>query len=215
MTFVVRAGKNIGLLGKLGLEGKVKCRGNLVFYWPQTAIDAGSPPIVLSLVTVIVGRKKMFLLTNELTLTEKQLADLYAKRWGVEVFFRTVKQSCERSKLLSRTPENAKQEIQWTLLGIWLALTEGCKHIPQGSRISPVKTLRVLYDLVRKVACHSGRKVNLAEQLSGCVIADESGRKSQKNSHDYPRRKRKRQTGEPTLVPISKELRQVALASLS
>ena len=117
-TFVVRAGKNIDLLNDLGLEGKVKYRGELVFYWPQTAIDAGSPPIVLSLVAVMVGRKRMFLLTNELMLSEAQLADLYARRWGVEVFFRTVKQSYERAKLLSRTPENAKQEIQWAMLGI-------------------------------------------------------------------------------------------------
>lgn len=63
-TFVVRAGKNIDLLGQLSAQGKVKCRGDLVFYWPQNAIDAGASPIVLSLVCVMVGRKKMFLLTN-------------------------------------------------------------------------------------------------------------------------------------------------------
>ncbi|QEF99999.1 Transposase DDE domain protein [Stieleria maiorica] len=206
-TFVVRAGKNIDLLGQLRLEGKVKCRGDLVFYWPQSAIDAGSDPIILSLVTVMVGRKRMFLLTNELTLTESQLAELYAKRWGIEVFFRTVKQSYERAKLLSRTPDNAKQEIQWTMLGMWMALTEGCKHIPEDRRISPVKVLRALCDLVTNVARRSANKLNLAQQLSGCVIADESGRQSDKNSKDYPRKKRKRQTGEP----ISDDLRKLAM----
>jgi hypothetical protein len=117
VTFVVRAGKNIDLLGELSMQGKLKCRGTLVFYWPQNVIEAGRTPIVLSLVSVMVGRKKMFLLTNELTLSEEQMADLYARRWGVEVFLRTVKQSYER--WLSRTPENAKQEIQWTLLSVW------------------------------------------------------------------------------------------------
>lgn len=80
VTFVIRAGKNIDLLGQLSMQGKVKCRGSLVLYWPQNAIDAGHAPIVLSLVTVMVGRKKMFLLTNELTLSEEQMADLYARR---------------------------------------------------------------------------------------------------------------------------------------
>lgn len=210
-TFVVRAGKNIDLLGELKLAGKVKCRGDLVLYWPQTAIDAGGDPIPLSLVQVMVGRKKMFLLTNELDLTEKQLADLYARRWGVEVFFRTVKQSFERSKLLSRTPANVKQEIQWTLLGVWLAMTEGSQQIPSGRRMSPVRVLRTLCDLVSKVAQYSNLKTQLYVELSQCVIADESNRKSEKNSKDYPRKKRKRQAGEPTVKTISPELRKLAL----
>ena len=87
VTFVVRAGKNIDLLGQLSIKGKVKCRGSLVLYWPQNAIDAGHAPIVLSLVTVMVGRKKMCLLTNELTLSEEQMADLYARRWGDRSLF--------------------------------------------------------------------------------------------------------------------------------
>lgn len=85
-TFVVRAGKNIEVLDSLRASGNVKCRGDLVYYWPQNAIDAGGPPIMLRLVEVMVGRKKMFLLTNELTLEDHRLATLYAKRWGVEVF---------------------------------------------------------------------------------------------------------------------------------
>jgi len=210
-TFVVRAGKNIDLLGELKLSGKVKCQGNLVFYWPQNVIDAGGDPIILSLVEVMVGRKKMFLLTNELDLTDQQLADLYARRWGVEVFFRTVKQSYERSKLLSRTPENAKQELRWTLLGIWMAMTEGSKQIPESRRLSPVRVLRTICDLVSKVAQYSGLKVNLCGALSECVIAEESSRSSNKNSNDYPRKKRKRQTGEPTITPINAELLELAL----
>ena len=149
----------------------------------------------------------MSLLTNELDLTDSQLADLYARRWGVEVFFRTVKQSYERSKLLSRTPNNAKQEIQWTLLGVWLALTHASKNIPQGRRLSPVQVLRTLCDLVMDVARCSSRKLNIATKLSRCVIAEESNRASNK--------KRKRQTGEPNIKPISPELLPQLTAFLS
>lgn len=214
-TFVVRAGKNIDLLGELSMQGQVKCRGDLVLYWPQNAIEAGRDPIVLSLVTVMVGRKKMFLLTNELTLTDKQMADLYGQRWGVEVFFRTVKQSYERAKLLSRTPENAKQELQWTLLSIWIALSEGAASIPAGRRLSPVRVLRQLVKLVLAVSRHSAQNLNFRYELSGCTLADESSRNSDKNSSSYPRKKRKRQTGEPTVAPISAELRRIANASLT
>lgn len=214
VTFVVRAGKNIDLLGQLSSTGKVKCRDNVVFYWPQTAIDAGYPPIVLNLVTVMVGRKKMFLLTNELTLRDDQMASLYARRWGIEVFFRTVKQSFERSKLLSRTPENVRQEIQWTILGVWLALTEGAKSIPAGRRLSPVRVLRVVCDLVLAVARRSAERIDFRAQLQDCVLADESSRKTEKNSQSYPRKKRKRQTGEPTVRPIDADLQALANSML-
>lgn len=215
VTFVVRAGKNIDLLGQLSLHGKVKCRGDLVLDWPQNAIDAGHAPIVLSLMTVMVGRKKMFLLTNELTLSEQQIADLYARRWGVEVFFRTVKQSYERCKLLSRTPENAKQEIQWTLLGVWIAMTEAARSVPPGRRLSPVRVMRAFEKLVLAVSRMSAQKLSFQEELSRSVIADESSRRSAKNSKSYPRKKRKRQTGEPTIAPISDELQRLANEKLS
>lgn len=213
-TFVVRAGKNVDLLGQLGLSGKVKCKGTLVLYWPQWAIDKGDAPIVLSLVEVVVGRKRMFLLTNELTLTENQMAILYAKRWGIEVFFRTVKQSFERAKLLSRTPENAEQELQWTLLGVWMALTEGSKHIPPDRRISPIQVLRAFSNLVLTVALRSDLKLLLSKELAGCVLRDESTRESSKKSDHYPQKKRKSNTGEPTVKKIPQKLLEKAIARI-
>ena len=53
-TFVVRAGRNIELLDQLRAGGKIKCRGNLVLYWPQCVIDIGGKPIVLNMVEVMV-----------------------------------------------------------------------------------------------------------------------------------------------------------------
>jgi len=107
-----------------------------------------------------------------------------------------------------------KQELKWTLLGVWLALTEGGKHIPKDRRLSPVRVLRAVCDLVLKVADVSGLKVNLSDKLSRCVLADESGRKSDKNSKDYPRKKRKRSAGEPIVRPIKPELLERAMALL-
>ncbi len=211
-TFVVRVGKNVELLTELGLEGKVNCRGNLVFYWPKQVINSGGPPIVLSLVHVEVGRKRMYLLTNEFELTEQQLACLYGKRWNIEVFFRTVKQSHARATLRSRTPDNALQELDWTILGIWLALYHAQKQIPAKSALSPVKVLRTFGSLVTDVARHCVQQLSLDDVLSKCTLADESGRKTTKAGRPYPRMKRKRKTGDPVLTPISPELAQKALA---
>lgn len=213
-TFVVRAGSTVSLLRDFRHQGEVKIRKGMVLYWPQTAIDAGDPPIVLRLVAVMVGRKRMFLLTNELDLTETQLQELYEARWGVEVFFRTVKQSYERAKLECRTPDNALIEIEWTLLGIWIALTEARSKIPSENRVSPIQVLRVVSQLVRDVARYSGLKMNLSSAFSSCTIADESNRKSPKNSPDYPRKKKKRQIGDPLISDFPQELEKLAIECL-
>jgi len=203
------------VLNQLRECGKVKCKGNLVFYWPQNAMDAGGDPILLSLVEVMVGRKRMFLLTNELSLSDRELSLLYARRWGVEVFFRTVKQNYERSKLESRTPGNAELELQWTLLGIWMALTQAGKNMRPERRTSPIQVLRTIANLVVDVARRSVCKLNLATQLSECFIADESSRLSSKNSDNYPRKKRNKPTGEPIVRPLSDELRQKTLSYMT
>jgi len=65
----------------------------------------------------------MYLVTNvfdEATLSEQTAALLYEMRWGVEVFFRSTKQTLEKRKMLSHTPEAAKCELTWAVLGIWL-----------------------------------------------------------------------------------------------
>ena len=96
-----------------------------------------------------------------------------------------------------------------------MALSEGGKHLPEGSRISPIQVLRVVCDLVVDVACYSSRKISLSQKFSSCVIADESCRKSDKTSEDYPRKKRKRQTGEPTTNAIDAELHELAMQKLT
>jgi hypothetical protein len=205
-TFVVRAGKNIDLLRVLKDTGKVKCVDGLVFYWPQAAMARDAKPIILRMAEVMVGRKRMFLLTNELELTDRQLSEIYSARWGVEVCFRMIKHNLERAKLHSRTPENVIIELDWTMLGIWYALYSARGCIKPGEKLSGIKTFRVFVRLILRVATHSASKLDVREALSKSVVADESGRKSDKNSRDYPRKKKKPPTGDPTIRDLPPEL---------
>jgi len=41
-------------------------------------------------------------------------------RWGVEVFYRSLKQTLEKRKMLSRGPAAATCELTWALFGHWL-----------------------------------------------------------------------------------------------
>ena len=57
---------------------------------------------------------------SERELPMRQAGQLYRLRWGVELQFRTLKQTFRRSKLRSRTPENAVVELHWSLVGLSL-----------------------------------------------------------------------------------------------
>jgi hypothetical protein len=119
-SLLIRVGANVKLLRKLGY---VRERKNFVYFWPDKAARKQQPPLVLRLLRLQVGRCVMSLVTNVLSnqqLSERQAIRLYQLRWGVELQFRTVKQTFGRRKLRSRTPGRAYVELDWSLMGLWM-----------------------------------------------------------------------------------------------
>lgn len=119
-AFLIRVGANVTLLRRLGY---VREHAGVVYCWPNAAARRGQPPLVLRLLHLQVGKCAMHLLTNVLdeeALTGAEAVRLYQLRWGVELQFRTVKQTFGRRKLRSRTPARAYVELDWSLVGLWL-----------------------------------------------------------------------------------------------
>jgi len=119
-SFLIRVGANVTLLRKLGY---VREKEGIVYFWPKNAARKLQPPLVLRLLHVQVGRCSMYLVTNVLDdkkLSDKEAIRLYRLRWGVELQFRTVKQTFGRRKLRSRTAARASVELDWSLLGLWM-----------------------------------------------------------------------------------------------
>jgi hypothetical protein len=119
-AFLMRVGANVTLLRQLGY---VRERKGIVYCWPDAAARKGQAPLVLRHLQVRVGRRVMHLLTNvldEQALSDAEAARFYQLRWGVELQFRTIKQTFGRRKLRSRTPERAYVELDWSLVGLWL-----------------------------------------------------------------------------------------------
>jgi hypothetical protein len=119
-AFLIRVGANVTLLRKLGY---VRERAGTVYCWPDAAARQGQPPLALRHLRLRVGRCVMHLVTNVLdegALSNAQAARLYQLRWGIELQFRTVKQTFGRRKLRSRTPARAYVELDWSLAGLWL-----------------------------------------------------------------------------------------------
>ena len=118
-SFLLRVGGNIQLLTDLGWEHE-ECNDR-VYLWPQK--HRRSPPVVLRLIVLQRNQQSIYLLTNVLDskrLSDETAAVLYEMRWGIEVFFRSYKQTLHRRRLLSRTPATCLAECQWTMLGLWL-----------------------------------------------------------------------------------------------
>jgi hypothetical protein len=198
-SFVVRVGSNITLLKNL--NPRLKRQRDVVHCWPEAAQRAGQPPLLLRLIEVRTPRSSMWLLTNEFDLTNEQVRELYLARWGVEVFFRAVKQNCGKAKLLCRTPENVTTELTWILLGTWASLfvakLEMHEHGVRIARLSPIQVM----DQFAAGLTHSvlGNVRTACLTLRACVRADESHRTSSKQSRGFPRRKKHQPCGPPII----------------
>jgi hypothetical protein len=118
-NLLLRVGANVHLLKKLGYvqrEGK-----DTVYLWPEDCRTQA--PLVLRLLVLGHGKQKMHLLSNVLdpqALSKETAAVLYEMRWGVEVFYRSLKQTLQRRRMLSHSPKAAECELTWAMFGIWL-----------------------------------------------------------------------------------------------
>jgi hypothetical protein len=118
--FLIRAGANVRLLTNLGCARE---KNGLVYLWPKKAAGQNQLPLVLRLIVLKGPRGAVYLVSNVLdkrALDDRLAAKLYRLRWGVELQFRSYKQTFGRGTLRSRTPERALVELDWSLLGLWM-----------------------------------------------------------------------------------------------
>jgi hypothetical protein len=201
-AMVMRVGSNVCLLRKLGY---VKERGDLVYLWPNRVAAQGQPPIVLRRVVIHNGRHPVYLVTtvwDHRRLSDQQLIEFYRLRWGIELFYRHVKQTYELRKLRSHAAENAPVEAAWGLLGMWaMAFYAQChlqrRAIPP-SKISIAQMLRAFRTPMRAYKSRPDPREDLHSLLNIAVI--DSYQRASKTSRDYPRKKHETAAGPPRII---------------
>jgi hypothetical protein len=214
-SFVIRAGANVRLLKKLGFSREYE---NTIYLWPDWAAKQGMPPLALRAVWVHNGKHPMCLITNVLSkkrLSDRQIAQIYKARWGVELFFRTFKQTFGRRKLRSHKPEHAKLEAEWSLVAIWavclLAQREIAKSGRDPRRLSPAGAIKA----IQAVMCHYRHRPDESTEslwwMLRNALQDDYQRMSSKTARAYPTRRRRERTGMPTIASASKS--QIAAAN--
>lgn len=210
-SFVVRVGANVRLLNNLCC---VRGRDGIVCVWPDAMMRKKQPPLVLRLIQIQNERGTMSLVTNVLCskqLSDSEIAKLYAMRWGIELQFRSLKQTFGRSTLHSRTAECCYVEMDWSLLGLWVvqlfAVKEQIKIDQPPANSSVSLSLAIIQDTMDM--CHEAAMNGtvLRQQLSEAVL-DDYERTSSKAARYKPNKKDKPSATQPIILKATEKQKQ-------
>jgi hypothetical protein len=203
--FLVRVGGNVRLLQHLG---EVRTHGEIVHFWPDGMRREQQPPVVLRLIRVHTKTQPIALVTSVLSdtaLSGQQVGALYAKRWGVEVQFRSLKQTFGRSALKSRTPDRARCELEWSLLGLaliqWSAKEQ---QVPEEGSPDPT-SVSLAVDVFRSVM---GGDTRAVPQRLREAVRDSYTRKGSKRGRYRGDRTSQPRCGLPQLRKATRQQRQ-------
>jgi len=200
--FLIRVGSNVRLLKQLGYARE---RNGIVYCWPDAATKKKQLPLTLRLLHFHDGRGDVYLVTNVLSakeLTDQQASEIYRRRWGVEVQFRSFKQTYGRTKLRARTPDCAEIELHWSLAGLWmlqlLAFKEQTAAGEPADHTSIAAVLRIVRSMISDKCQVPVHGESFPEQLAAAQT-DTYQRHSKKKSRNYPRRKEEPSAGKPII----------------
>lgn len=204
---LIRVGSNVRLLQQLGF---VRESDGTVYLWPDRAAQRRRPPIVLRLVEAHNGRHPVFVVTSVLSarrLSDRRVIELYARRWGIELFYRHLKQTFQRRKLRSTSAENALLELHWSLAGLWGMAFYAQVQLRRGGtppgRLSTAQMLRAFRRTMRDYLHRTARNHSLRDRLARALI--DGYHREQKASRNYPRKKQERPPGPPQMVTATPE----------
>jgi hypothetical protein len=223
-SLLIRVGANVRLLVKLGYA--IEERNGTVYLWPDEMQKKNRPPLVLRLITLCDGRnRRMHLLTNvldESRLTDAAACEFYTMRWGVELYYRALKQTLARRKLASDAPQNARLELRWAMVALWLLCLMAAEAIGRAGndvrRLSVAGALRLIRKAMDAPIKRSGRG-GLGRQLAK-ALQDDYERTTSKRPRDWAHKKKPKPIGDPkarlaeeTEVQQARELREKAMAA--
>jgi hypothetical protein len=211
---LIRVGSNVRLLKKLG---HARESGAIVYLWPDKVAQRRQPPLQLRLVVSHNGKHPIYLVTSILSparLSDRQVIEMYGQRWGIEVFYRSLKQTFQRRKLRSWSAEPARIELEWSLIGLWAMSLYALVHIQRAGhapkRLSCAKLLQAFRRMLRDYQHPVEPQATLRDHLCRAVV--DAYKRKNKTSRNYPRKKQERPAGKPRIVTATPKQKQAAKA---
>jgi hypothetical protein len=209
--FIVRVGSNVRLLRKLGYA--LEEHDGIVYLWPQGRRD--EEPLTLRLVVVNNGRRAVYLLSSVLDeglLSDREIARIYGLRWGIEVLYRSLKQTMGKRKMRSAAPEQARVELDWAMVGLWMLGLMTVQRIShdghEPGQWSVAKALRAVRRSMQRLEVPTTGG-GLFGQLRRAV-KDRYERNGSKDARNWPRKKTEKPAGAPRIRMAKRsEIREV------
>jgi Transposase DDE domain len=157
-------------------------------------------------------------------LTVPIIVRYYKMRWGIEVEFRGLKQTLDRSKLRCRNDQRLLAELDWSILAMAVAELfawkeqQSQRRLKSGEKPHPLKrslanTMRALRGAVR----HGNEVPKPGEDLASLLreaVTDSYQRQSSKKARYRPPNPDKKPLGNPKVRPLSQRV-QKKLAQLN
>lgn len=206
-SFLMRVGANVRLLRNLG---HVHQGDGIVWLWPNQAAKKKQPPIVLRLIKLTGPAGDIYLVTNVLCarrLSERRVSELYKSRWGIELQFRSVKQTFGRRKLKSHNPAHALAELDWSLVALTMVQLMAIKEQikieipPEDSSVAlALKAVRHAMDQWYEPATGKTSLPNLLRS----AVKDDCNRESDKTARYQPNYKDKPTATKPKIIQSTK-----------
>jgi hypothetical protein len=201
-----RVGSNRRLLKHLGYA---RCEGDdTVYLWPQEAQHQARPPVVLRLLVLRGGRHPVYVVTDllsEAALSLEQASVLYRLRWGVEVFYRSLKQTLRQRKMRSGAPRQAKPELAWALTGLWLLSLLGVQALLARGKTPHSLSIALARRGVRQAMAGRLRPGTDLRRHLGRAVKDGYVRRTTKSARNWPHKKNDRPPGPPKIQSATPE----------
>ena len=203
MFFVLRIGGNKTLLENL--EGEEHPDERIVYLWPDDA--RSKPPLkVRRICFASAGGLPVVLITNVLDpqiLSDADAQQIYQSRWGIEVYFRHLKQTMDFMRLKSRTPATALNEHHWRLLSFWMlqrmAVREQIAAGQDPRRFSAATARRQIRDVLQLM--QQGTYETPLSQRWRKTQTDSYKRRGPKATGHWPRKKQEHPPHPPKTRP--------------
>lgn len=111
---------------------------------------------------ILESGEDIFFITNNFELTPNEVADIYKKRWEIEVFFKFLKQELNFKHLMNRSVNGVQVTVYMTLILAMLVIVYKKLNSLSGYKIVKLNIAHELHDsLLREIVVLSGGDPNL------------------------------------------------------
>lgn len=196
IAFLVRVGSGARLLRRLERPRPAREGRSVVYLWPKQR--RSTPPLKLRLIRL--GEVRLVTnVTDPRRLSKAAASELYRRRWGVEVAFRSLKQTLKRRKMRSCSPRRAQAELNWTIAGLWALALTGVRAITSAGHGPRRLSLAAALTAVRAARIGAINGAGLRKRLRSAVV-DKYKRRSNKKAYQWPHKKHPHPPNPPSIT---------------